>query len=170
MEKFDSIEKPSIIAEVTNENADNLVALRQTINKDKSLEKLQAEAEKYVEGKDRKAFLSMQGEVATGFVEVKSEEAELPDGAPEMLGLDGLAHLERIAVAEKFRGQGIAKELLSKAEEWAKQQGRKGIWLDCLVENVAAGKLYESAGYRDAVEFTDPKKGKQRKIVAKYFE
>lgn len=155
--------------EVTAENADLLVELRSKIDREKTSGKLIHEAEKYGKGKERRAFIVLEGTEPIGFVEVELNDDDLPQGAPEIEGLDDLAHIARIAVVEEFRGKGIGKKLLYKAEEWAKENGKQGVWLDYLVENEAAERLYKSAGYKDIAEFLDLAKNKMRRIAAKEF-
>ena len=155
--------------ELTPENASNLVELRLSIDANKTEEKLKREAEKFTTKEGYKAFLSKQGEVFTGYVQVILKEDHLHEGAPHIEGLEELAHLARIGVISELQGQGIGPGLLAKAEEWAKEHGRKGMWLGYLVSNEPALKLYARSGYKDVVEFMDPKKGQMRRIATKYF-
>ena len=155
--------------EITAENTDKLVELRSNTDNRKTLSELEAEAEKFAKGRDRKAFISIENGIPTGFVQVELEDPELPAGSPEVAGLDTLAHISRIAVDEKYRGKGIAKKLLEHAENWAREQGKEGMWLDYLKDNSAAAGLYESTGYKDVAEFIDVKKQKVRRIAIKHF-
>ena len=168
MENFEEKNKGFQTNTVTSENANKFIELRSRIDNDKSIQKLSLEAEKYVKGESRIAFISQQGDIPTGFVEIM-EEDELPIGAPEFNDLRDYAHLARIGVIEEYRGRGIGKKLLAEAEDWAKQQGKKGVWLDYLTVNEEAKHLYSSFGYKDACEFIDPNKGKARKIAVKTF-
>ncbi len=168
MKNFEEIAGELKTSTVTPENKDKLSELRSRIDKDKSKEKLVHEAEKYAEGEGRVAFISEQEGTTTGFVEIILDE-ELPVGASEISNLNELAHLARIGVTEEYRGRGIGKKLLAEAEEWAKQEGKKGMWLDYLTTNDRAQHLYASAGYKDVAEFTDTSKNKPRRIAVKMF-
>lgn len=59
-----------------------------------------------------------------------------------------LAYIEDIAVDVKFRRQGIGKELISRAIDWAKKHGLMGIMLETQDNNVPACKFYESCGFQ----------------------
>lgn len=162
--------QPSEFHEVGFENMQSLVALRSKTDNDKDLHDLQNEAEAYAKGDGRRAFLSHEGETATGFVEIKLHEDDLPEGAPEVEGLGEFAHVARIAVLEEYRGKGIGPQLLAEGEAWAQHAGKEGMWLDYLAKNEAAEKLYKRAGYEVVAEFMDTKKNKMRRIVKKRFK
>lgn len=56
-------------------------------------------------------------------------------------------HIEDITVDKKYRGSGIAKELMDKAREWALECGVKGLSLETQNINVRACKFYEKYGF-----------------------
>jgi ribosomal protein S18 acetylase RimI-like enzyme len=51
-------------------------------------------------------------------------------------------------VAEPYRGQGLGRRLMDKAEEWARLQGLARISLSVGVHNAIGQRLYESLGYQ----------------------
>jgi ribosomal protein S18 acetylase RimI-like enzyme len=51
-------------------------------------------------------------------------------------------------VAESYRGQGLGRRLMDKAEEWARLQGLTRISLSVGVQNAIGQRLYESLGYQ----------------------
>lgn len=55
--------------------------------------------------------------------------------------------LNDLFVEEAYRQQGIAKSLMSAAENFARETGAVRIILDTQVSNLAAQSLYESLGY-----------------------
>ncbi len=59
-----------------------------------------------------------------------------------------LARLYSFAVDPAFQGQGVGRALLREAEERALARGAVAMRLEVRNDNVAARKLYESAGYR----------------------
>ncbi|MBI3524554.1 MAG: GNAT family N-acetyltransferase [Betaproteobacteria bacterium] len=77
-----------------------------------------------------------------------------------------LLNIHDLAVAPQFRGQGISKLLLRKAEEIARQSGCCKLTLEVLEGNVIAQAAYRACGY--AGYALDPKFGKamswQRKL------
>ncbi|MBM7689372.1 GNAT family N-acetyltransferase [Enterococcus ureilyticus] len=58
-----------------------------------------------------------------------------------------LMNVLALVVAEDFHSQGLGKALLDYAEQWAKEQGVKGIRLNSGVERTAAHKFYEKQEY-----------------------
>ena len=155
--------------DITLGNAQILTDLRLRIGNDKTPEELVRKAHKFATDPNRKAIISMEGDVPTGFVEMMIESSDLHQDSPA-IDLEGLAHIVRIAVVEQYRRRGIGEALMNQADEWAKTHGKKGIWLDYLAANEKAGKLYEKLGYKDAVEFVDTKKKQKiRRVTVKYF-
>lgn len=59
-----------------------------------------------------------------------------------------LARLYSIATAPAARGRGIGTGLLAAAEQAARRRGSRALRLEVRVDNAAAIKLYERAGYR----------------------
>lgn len=64
---------------------------------------------------------------------------------------DGTAHFEvsALSTATPLRRRGVARALLTRAEEVARRRGAACLGLACNVENEPARALYDSAGYRD---------------------
>ena len=58
------------------------------------------------------------------------------------------AYIQTIEVALEARGQGVARELLSRIEGSARLAGACLIWLHVETANAGAIRLYESQGYR----------------------
>lgn len=75
------------------------------------------------------------------------------DWAGEVAGYIGMwtvmeeAHLTNVAVASKFRGQGIARTLMLTQERQARQKGASMMLLEVRPSNQAALKLYSGLGY-----------------------
>ena len=59
----------------------------------------------------------------------------------------GHIYVDELWVDPEYRGQGIAKALLSQADELRSSLGAHGIRLYVSVDNSAARSLYESCGY-----------------------
>jgi len=64
-------------------------------------------------------------------------------------GLTALARLYSFAVAPEFRGQGIGGALLAAAESEARKRGRAVMRLEVKIDNHAAIKQYDMAGYSE---------------------
>lgn len=58
-----------------------------------------------------------------------------------------LIQLNRIYVHPEFKGKGLGKQLMQKAESFCKEQNQKGIWLHCLDQNTASIQFYQKSGY-----------------------
>ena len=65
---------------------------------------------------------------------------------PCLAKYDGAVELQRLYIHPDSHGQGIGK-MLARAEDMAKEQGFKAIWLGVWEENFKAQKVYESLGY-----------------------
>lgn len=57
------------------------------------------------------------------------------------------AHIKDVVVAPIGEGQGVARRLLSAAEEWAKGRGYRVITLSVFPQNRRAVEVYEHIGY-----------------------
>ena len=66
---------------------------------------------------------------------------------PELLSHEPSAHLEALALDKRAEGKGVAKALLQRAEQAAKEQGAGSITLHVFAVNERARRLYERAGY-----------------------
>jgi len=57
------------------------------------------------------------------------------------------AYIERLVISPSFRRQGIARRLLSAAEDLARDAGKKTVGLHVTGSNLGALRLYEAEGY-----------------------
>ncbi|MSP05734.1 MAG: N-acetyltransferase [Acetobacteraceae bacterium] len=73
------------------------------------------------------------------------------DGSDPLLPL-GLAHLRWFVVDAALRGQGVGKQLLSEAIEFARDAGFAGVYLTTFRGLEAAAALYATAGFRVVAE------------------
>jgi ribosomal protein S18 acetylase RimI-like enzyme len=71
------------------------------------------------------------------------------------------AYVERLVVSPSFQRRGIARGLLSAAEKLAREAGKETVGLHVSGNNLAALRLYEAEGYRQA--------GRQRSLLTGYF-
>ena len=61
-----------------------------------------------------------------------------------------VGYLEGIFIREEYRKQGYAKKLLSKCEEWAKEQGCSEFASDCELENEISIEFHIKMGFEEA--------------------
>ncbi len=154
-----------ITIDIEPHNSSILHDLRKQVDKAND-DKLTAEVRKYSEGEEgRKAIIALDNLTPSGYVEMKPSE-ELPEGTTSRGDLNEYAHLARVGVLPEARGRGIGKRLMQTAEEWAKEQDKKGLWLDYLANNKPAEALYRSLGYAVVELFTD-KDNRKRVLVKK---
>lgn len=71
------------------------------------------------------------------------------------------AYVERLVVSPSFQRRGIARGLLSAAEDFARDAGKETVGLHVSSNNLGALRLYEAEGYRQA--------GRQRSFLTGYF-
>ena len=71
------------------------------------------------------------------------------------------AYVERLVVSPSYRRQGIARGLLSAAEELARDAGKETVGLHVSGNNLSALRLYEAEGYQEV--------SRQRSFLTGYF-
>src|SRR5215203_3466275 len=71
------------------------------------------------------------------------------------------AYIERLVISPSFRRQGMARRLLSAAEDLARDRGKQAIGLHVAADNLRALRLYESEGYKEV--------SRQRSLITAYF-
>ena len=60
-----------------------------------------------------------------------------------------VGYLEGVFVADGFRHHGIAKELVSECEQWAREKGCSEFASDCELTNTASQSFHESIGFQE---------------------
>lgn len=95
--------------------------------------------------KEGRIFIAEVDGKAVGFIslriELKGEQILLPD-IKSVLISDFIIHPE-------FRGKGIGKQLLQKAEEYAKEKNIKYIKLSVFAANTNAKDIYKNLGFKE---------------------
>ena len=71
------------------------------------------------------------------------------------------AYVERLVVSPSYRRQGMARRLLSAAEDLARDRGKKTVGLHVTGDNLSALRLYEAEGYKEV--------SRQRSFITAYF-
>ncbi|XP_060964460.1 GCN5-related N-acetyltransferase 4, chloroplastic isoform X2 [Cannabis sativa] len=92
--------------------------------------------------------ISLNKGYVTGILTVDTVADFLPRKGPLRQRRTGIAYISNVAVREKFRRKGIAKQLVAKAESHAQRWGCRAIALHCDLNNPGATKLYKSQGFR----------------------
>lgn len=89
-------------------------------------------------------FLACEGETAVGFAQcqLRHDYVEGTDSSP-------VGYLEGIYVAERCRGRGLARELLSACENWAREMGCTEFASDCELDNVQSLRFHMGVGFQE---------------------
>ena len=84
-------------------------------------------------------FVKFVNNVPVGFAQcsLRNEYVEGTSSSP-------VGYLEGIFVCEKYRNKGIAKELLTNCEKWAKTKDCVEFASDCDLDNIASLKFHEA--------------------------
>lgn len=87
-------------------------------------------------------------------------------------GLTGYAlydwlFVQFLAVPEALRGQNLGRRLMQRAEDWAREQGLAGIWLDTF--DFQARPFYEKLGFEVFGTIEDHPVGGRRYFLSKRF-
>jgi len=69
-------------------------------------------------------------------------------------------YIDKLWVDKNYRGRGIGKKLMDKAEEYVISQSMTGLWL--WTQSWQAPKFYEQLGYKEFTRFSDFPKGHYR--------
>lgn len=77
-------------------------------------------------------------------VALRDDDGKTIGGLIGGTGYDWL-HIELLHVPEAARGQGLGKQLMQRAEDFARERNLAGIWLDTF--NFQARGFYEKLGY-----------------------
>ena len=103
-----------------------------------SLDETKEKLLKLINSESDKIFVAVIGDEVIGYVHANDYDLIY---APHMKNIMG------IAVAEKYKRNGIGKALLSEVEKWAKETGAKGVRLVSGATRTGAHKFYHRCGY-----------------------
>lgn len=90
-------------------------------------------------------FLACDGQNAIGFAQcqLRHDYVEGTESSP-------VGYLEGIYVADGYRKQGIARELLTACESWAKTKGCAEFASDCELDNAQSLQFHLNVGFEEA--------------------
>ena len=106
---------------------------------------IQAEFAQIIAKTDAAFFLAYAEETAIGFAQcqLRYDYVEGTDSSP-------VGYLEGLYVADGYRKQGVAKELLTACESWAKSKGCTEFASDCELSNVQSLQFHLNVGFEEA--------------------
>lgn len=112
---------------------------------DNSVEEMQAEFAETLTKPDAAFFLAYADETAVGFAQcqLRYDYVEGTDSSP-------VGYLEGIYVADGYRQQGFARELLAACESWAKSKGCTEFASDCELDNTQSLQFHLNVGFEEA--------------------
>jgi len=112
---------------------------------DNTVTEMEVEMGEILAQEDAAFFLAYDGENAIGFAQcqLRHDYVEGTDSSP-------VGYLEGIYVADGYRKQGIARELLSACENWAKEKGCTEFASDCELDNVQSLQFHLNVGFEEA--------------------
>ncbi|CAN7266226.1 GNAT family N-acetyltransferase [Rossellomorea sp. LjRoot5] len=88
----------------------------------------------YINREDKALFLAYVNNTCIGQIRVMKE-------------WNRFCYIENIATKKDYRGSGVGKLLLNKAEEWAKQRELIGMSLEAQDDNLGACRFYVKQGF-----------------------
>lgn len=112
---------------------------------DHTVEEMRSEFAEVIAKPDAAFFLAYAEETAIGFAQcqLRYDYVEGTDSSP-------VGYLEGIYVADGYRKKGIAKELLTACESWAKEKGCTEFASDCEMDNTQSLRFHLNAGFEEA--------------------
>jgi len=90
-------------------------------------------------------FVAVDGKALAGFA-----QCSLRHDYVEGTSTSPVGYLEGIYVRESHRRQGLARELVSACEEWARAQNCTEFASDCLLENQLSIRFHHDVGFQEA--------------------
>ena len=112
---------------------------------DNTVEEMRAELAKILAKPDAVFFLAYAEETAVGFA-----QCQLRYDYVEGMQFSPVGYLEGIYVADGYRKQGIAKDLLCACESWAKAKGCTEFASDCELDNMQSLQFHLNVGFEEA--------------------
>ena len=110
-----------------------------------TVEELAEELKEVIDSTEGVVFLAKVDGQAAGFA-----QCQIRHDYVEGTGSSPVGYLEGIFVNEAFRKQGVAKELLSACEAWAREQGCTEFASDCELTNQTSFEFHMKSGFEEA--------------------
>lgn len=110
-----------------------------------TVEELIEEFETVIQDKESAIFIISIDDKKIGFA-----QCQLRHDYVEGTKTTPVGYLEGIFIREEYRKQGYAKKMLSKCEEWAKEQGCSEFASDCELENEISIEFHIKMGFEEA--------------------
>ena len=133
-----------MIRKATREDAKTLAALAIQMWDSHELQELAEEFAEDLDSKTTASFIGYDGNDPIAFAQcsLRHDYVEGTDSSP-------VGYLEGIFVTEKYRQQGIARELLSACEAWAGEMNCTEFASDCELTNEESLQFHMSVGFQE---------------------
>ena len=134
-----------MIKRAEKEDAEILARLAIQMWEDHTLAELEDEFKEITEKEDAACFIKYVDDVPIAFAQsgLRYDYVEGTDSSP-------VGYLEGIFVAEKYRKNGYAAELLIECEKWAKEKNCTEFASDCELVNEDSLKFHVALGFEEA--------------------
>ena len=134
-----------MIKRAEKEDAEILARLAIQMWEDNTLAELEDEFKEITEKEDAACFIKYVDDVPIAFAQsgLRYDYVEGTDSSP-------VGYLEGIFVAEKYRKNGYAAELLIECEKWAKEKNCTEFASDCELVNEDSLKFHMALGFEEA--------------------
>ena len=112
----------------------------------------QADIDIWLRDADKECFLAEVDGVVAGFLEASLRN--VVDGCLT----SPVGYLEGICIFPEYRGRGLSKQLIAKAEEWMKAKGCTEMGSDSELENESAIQFHKANGFEETYRIVQFKK------------
>ena len=142
---FYNFGRKNMIRRATIEDAETLAILAIQMWDSHERQELAEEFAEMLTGIEAVCFIGYDGDDPIAFAQcsLRHDYVEGTDSSP-------VGYLEGIFVVEKYRKQGIARELLSACEAWAREMNCTEFASDCELTNEESLQFHMSVGFQEA--------------------
>lgn len=129
---------------VTPEGLDELCGLAMLLWPDNDERALREELSAILGKEDAACFIERHDQRAVGFAQcqLRRDYVEGTDTSP-------VGYLEGVYVRPEYRGLGVARALLARCEQWAREQGCTEFASDCELGNEGSLRFHLASGFEE---------------------
>lgn len=133
------------ILPVTEHDIDDWLQLTLELWPDYTPDEMHAITSAIVQSPKETAFLvrDEQG-AAIGFMNLSLRYDYVPGATQKPV-----AYIEGLYVRAAYQGQGIGRQFIQQAEQWAQQQGCRELASDALIDNTASAEFHSKVGFEE---------------------
>jgi aminoglycoside 6'-N-acetyltransferase I len=134
-----------MIKQATIEDSRTITELAILLWPDNEIDELEEELKDYIISNSAVIFIYIDETTPIGFAQcgLRKDYVEGTESTP-------VGYLEGVFVRKEHQKKGIAKKLLTRCEEWAKEQGCSEFASDCELGNTESLKFHLQVGFEEA--------------------